>query len=64
MGKDVFDRSEGQHDEAECGVGGVEAVGPVDDEADAAIEALVPGVGSHRQMHPMPRMWLIGSWSV
>jgi len=44
MGKDVFDRSEGEHDEAECGVGGVEAVGPVDDEPDPPVQALVPGI--------------------
>jgi hypothetical protein len=35
--EDVFDRPERDHDESQCSVGGVEAVGPIDDEADAAI---------------------------
>ena len=42
--QDVLDGSEREHDEAEGGVGGVEAVGPVDDEPDAPIEAFVAGI--------------------
>ncbi len=37
-------RSEGDHDQGEGGVGGVEAVGPVDDEPDAPVESFVAGV--------------------
>ena len=39
--KYVGDRPEGEHDEAEGCIGRVEAVGPVDDQTDAAIEAFV-----------------------
>jgi len=42
--QDVFDGSEGEHDEAERGVGGVEAVGAVDDEPNPPVEAFVAGV--------------------
>ncbi len=44
VGEDVFDGPEGDHDEGEGGVGGVEAVGPVDDEADSPVESFVAGV--------------------
>ena len=40
----VLDRADGQHHEGERRLGGVKAVGPVDDEAHAPVEALVPGV--------------------
>ena len=42
--EDVVDGSEGDHDEGEGGVGGVEAVGPVDDEPDPSVESFVAGV--------------------
>ena len=42
--EDVVDGSEGEHDEGEGGVGGVEAVGRVDDEPYPAIESFVAGV--------------------
>jgi hypothetical protein len=42
--QDVRDRPERDHDQRERGVGGVETVGPVDDEPDPPIEAFVPGV--------------------
>jgi len=64
MWQDMLDRPEREHDEAERRVGGVETVGAIHDEPHAPIEAFVPGIGPHRQMRPMPRMWLIGSWSV
>jgi hypothetical protein len=48
--EDVFDRSERDHDERKGSVGGVEAVGPIDDEADTAVQSLVPGV-VHSQSH-------------
>ena len=44
VGKDVVDRSEGQHDEPEGRFRGVEAIGAVDDEPDAPIEAFVLGI--------------------
>src|SRR5450759_202032 len=50
--EDVFNRSERDHDESKCGVGGVEAVGPIDDEADPPIQSLVPCIvdsESHRR---------------
>jgi hypothetical protein len=62
MGKDVFDRPERDHDERECSIGGVEAVGPIDDEPDAAIQSLVPGIGPHRRMHPVLAICLIPRW--
>ena len=46
----MLDRSERQHDEAECRVGGVEAVGAVDDEANPPVEALVAGI-VHTESH-------------
>ena len=42
--QDVLDRPERQHDEAECRVGRVEAVGAVDDETDAPVQAFVAGI--------------------
>ena len=54
--EDMFDGSEGEHDEAECRVGGVEAVGAVDDEADSPVEALVAGIRTSRRLHPNPRI--------
>jgi len=48
--EDVFDGPEGEHDEAEGGAGGVEAVGAVDDEADPAVESSVAGV-VHAEAH-------------
>src|SRR5665811_1676717 len=50
MGKDVFNRSERDHDERKGGVGGVEAVGPIDDEADPPIQSLVSGI-VHSEPH-------------
>jgi len=44
VGEDVFDGSEGEHDEGEGSVGGVEAVGPVDYEPDPPVQSLVAGV--------------------
>ena len=44
VGKDVVDRAEGEHDEPEGRFRGVEAVGAVDDEPDAPIEAFVLGI--------------------
>ena len=44
MWEDVVDGSEGDHDQGEGGAGGVEAVGPVDDQADAPVESFVAGV--------------------
>ena len=41
MGKDVLDRPEGQHDEPEGRIRGVEAVGAVDDETHPAVEPFV-----------------------
>ena len=49
--KDVVDRTEGEHDEPEGSIRAVEAVGPVDDEADPAIEPLVLAVRVIRRMH-------------
>ena len=49
--KDVRDGTEGEHDEAECRVGGVEAVGAVDDEANPPVEALAAGIRVNRRMH-------------
>ena len=34
MRENVFDRSKCHHDEGECRLGGVKAVGPIDDEMD------------------------------
>jgi hypothetical protein len=42
--EDVVDGSEGDHDQGEGGAGGVEAISPVDDQADAPIESFVAGV--------------------
>src|SRR5665811_372362 len=44
--EDVVDGSEGDHDEGEGegGAGGVEAIGPVDDQAYAPVESFVAGV--------------------
>ena len=42
--EDVVDGPEGEHDEAEGGVGRVEAVGPVDDEPHPAVESFVAGI--------------------
>src|SRR5664279_848397 len=50
MREDVFNRSERDHDESKSGVGGVEAVGPIDDEADPPIQSLVSGV-VHSESH-------------
>src|ERR1019366_1700343 len=44
MREDVVDGPEGEHDEAEGGVGGVEAVGAVDDEPHPPVESFVAGV--------------------
>ena len=41
MRENVCDRSECHHDECECRLGGVKAVGPIDDEPHAPIEAFV-----------------------
>src|SRR5580704_15065986 len=41
----VLYRPDGEHDEREGGPRGVEPVGAVDDQADAAIQALVLGIG-------------------
>src|SRR5674476_593370 len=40
----MFDWSEGDHDEGQGGVGGVEAVGPVDDQPDSPIQSFVAGI--------------------
>jgi len=40
----VFDRSERGHDEPECDLAGVEAIGPIDDEPHPSIQSLVPGL--------------------
>ena len=50
MWENVRDRSECDHDESERGVGGVKAVGPIDDETHAPIEAFVAGV-VHAESH-------------
>lgn len=42
--EDVLDGPEDEHDEAKCGVGGVHAAGPVDDEASSAVQFLVAGI--------------------
>jgi len=42
--ENVRDRSECQHDETERRVGGVNSVGPVDDESHAPIESFVAGI--------------------
>ena len=39
------DGAGGEHDEGQGGVGGMEPVGPADDEADLGVEALDPAVG-------------------
>src|SRR5487761_1396822 len=44
MREDVGDRSERQHDEAESSLRRVEAVGPIDDEADPTVEAFMTRV--------------------
>lgn len=41
MGQDVFDRSDGDHDEGEGGFGFVEAVGPGGDELHPSVESFV-----------------------
>jgi hypothetical protein len=48
--EDVVDGSEGDHDqgEGEGGAGGVEAVSPVDDQADTPVESL---------REPPPKPW-------
>jgi hypothetical protein len=56
--EDVVDGSEGDHDQGEGGAGGVEAVGPVDDQADAPVESFVAGVRSHRQLHALAMIWV------
>jgi hypothetical protein len=48
--EDVFDGSEGERDEPECGVDGVEAVGPVGDQADPAVQSFVAGI-VHAEAH-------------
>lgn len=51
----MVDGSEGDHDEGEGGLGGVEAAGAVDDEPDPAVEAFVAGVfdpEAYRGEHP------------
>src|SRR5450759_4061204 len=42
--EDVFDGSQGEHDQGEGGAGGVEPVGPVDDEPYAPVESFLAGV--------------------
>jgi hypothetical protein len=56
--EDVFDGSEGDHDQGEGGAGGVEPVRPVDDQADAPVESFVPAVRSHRQLHALAMIWV------
>ena len=53
MRQDMLDGSEGEHDQAERGVGGVEAVGAVDDQAYPAVQAFVSGVGPTSRVHLM-----------
>ena len=60
MWQDMVDGSEGEHDEAECSVGGVEALGTAGDETHPAVEAFVAGI-VHAKGSPhirrLPRRW-------
>ena len=40
----MLDRPDGEHDEGEGRLGGVKAVGTVDQEADAPVQAFVAGI--------------------
>jgi hypothetical protein len=40
----MLDRPDGEHDEGEGSFGGVKAVGTVDQEADAPVQAFVAGI--------------------
>ena len=56
--QDVFDGSSSDNDQGDNGGGGVETVGTVDDEPDAAVGSFVAAIRSHRQLHAFAMIWV------
>jgi len=58
--EDVVDGSEGDHDQGEGGASGVEPISPVDDQAHAPVESLVPGVRPSCRLRLNPLICRLG----